>query len=31
MDPVIEAFETLASQKVKLASHTGASFDVLGG
>jgi hypothetical protein len=29
MDPVIEAFETLASQRVKLASHAVSSFDGL--
>ena len=29
MDPAIEAFETLASQKVKLASRATASFDGL--
>jgi hypothetical protein len=29
MDPAIEAFETLANQQVKLASHAVASFDGL--
>ena len=29
MDPAIEAFETLANQKVKLASHAVAAFDGL--
>jgi hypothetical protein len=29
MDPAIEAFETLASQKVKLVSRAVASFDGL--
>jgi hypothetical protein len=29
MDPVIEAFETLASQRVILASHAVSSFDGL--
>jgi hypothetical protein len=29
MDPAIEAFETLASKQVKLASHAVASFDRL--